>query len=278
MSHSDLSVPQNNMYNSPSEINSAGRIFEIQHSDINLQKLKDTTARVRLQKIKRIEAWLNEISNRDKIIDALYADLRKPAYETISNEIITVQLVITYLKKHLRLWCAGEKIQSPLALLGFRSGIVYEPKGHVLIISPWNFPFLVTINPLIYAIAAGNAVIIKPSEMAPHSSKLLREMISSLFHESEVAVIEGGAETASILLHKPFNHIFFTGSTRVGKLVMQAAAQNLASVTLELGGKSPVIVDDSANIKSAAKKIAWAKTLNCGQSCVSPDYLLIHES
>ena len=167
-----------------------------------------------------------------------------------------------------------EHVPSPLTMAGMSSYIKYEPKGHVLIITPWNYPFQMPVNPLIYAIAAGNAITIKPSEMSANTSGILKEMINELFNENEIAVVEGDASTSTELLNKPFNHIHFTGSPTVGKIVMKAASQHLTSVTLELGGKSPVIVDNTVNEKSAAQKIAWAKCLNSGQTCIAPDYAL----
>lgn len=165
-----------------------------------------------------------------------------------------------------------------IALLSTKSWIQYEPRGVVLIIAPWNYPFELNVAPLISAIAAGNCVIIKPSELAKHTSILIVRMITELFPENEVAVFEGEKEVSIELLKHPFDHIFFTGSTAVGKKVMEAAAKNLSTVTLELGGKSPTIVDKSANLKDAAEKIIWSKFMNCGQTCIAPDYLLVHKS
>src|SRR5437016_2614804 len=170
------------------------------------------------------------------------------------------------------------RVRAPLALLGSRSRVMHEPKGVVLIISPWNFPLNLTFGPLVSAIAAGNCVMVKPSEMTPHTSACMKRILAELFEESEVAVIEGDAGVAEALLKKKFDHIFFTGSPAVGRIVMRAAAEHLTSVTLELGGKSPVIVDRGANLDEAAKKIAWGKALNSGQVCIAPDYVLVDES
>jgi aldehyde dehydrogenase (NAD+) len=155
---------------------------------------------------------------------------------------------------------------------------MYEPKGVVLIISPWNFPFNLSLGPVVSAIAAGNCVMLKPSELTPHSSACMKQILGDLFDESEVAVIEGDVRVSEALLRKKFDHIFFTGSPAVGKIVMKAAAENLTPVTLELGGKSPVFVDRTADLDEAAKKIAWGKFLNSGQTCIAPDYLLVDES
>jgi aldehyde dehydrogenase (NAD+) len=148
----------------------------------------------------------------------------------------------------------------------------------VLVIAPWNFPFMLTMGPLVSALAAGNRVFLKPSEVSNHTSALLAEMVADVFGEDEVVLFEGGVEVSQGLLALPFDHIFFTGSTGVGKIVMRAAAENLASVTLELGGKSPVIVDDTASLRTAAERIVWGKCINCGQACVAPDYVLVHEN
>jgi aldehyde dehydrogenase (NAD+) len=169
-------------------------------------------------------------------------------------------------------------VTTPMSQIGTRSSIYYEPKGVVLIISPWNFPVNLTLGPLVSAIAAGNCVMIKPSELTPHSSSLMKKMIGELFDESEVALIEGDATVATEILKLPFNHIFFTGSPQIGKVVMRAAAEHLASVTLELGGKCPTIVDESANLKKAAQRVAVGKWLNNGQVCIAPDYVLVQES
>ena len=168
-----------------------------------------------------------------------------------------------------------QKVETPLALLGASSYIKYEPKGVCLIISPWNFPINLTFVPLVSAIAAGNTIIIKPSEMTPNASKLMSKIVKELFSEDEVALIEGEVETSEELLKLPFNHIFFTGSPTVGKIVMKAASKHLTSVTLELGGKSPTIIDDSANLEKAVKKILFGKFTNAGQTCIAPDYLFL---
>ena len=170
-----------------------------------------------------------------------------------------------------------EHVPSPITMVGMSSYIKYESKGTVLLISPWNYPIFLTIYPLIYALAAGNAVILKPSEISSNTSKVIANMIQTIYEEHEVAVIEGAVEESTELLKLPFNHIHFTGSPKVGKIVMEAAAKNLSGVTLELGGKSPVIIDGTGNTQEIAEKIAWGKTLNCGQTCIAPDYILIQK-
>jgi aldehyde dehydrogenase (NAD+) len=170
-----------------------------------------------------------------------------------------------------------QKVGTPLMLLGTQGYIQLEPKGMCLIIAPWNYPFNLAINPMVHAIAAGNAVILKPSELSEHTSAFIKKMVTALFDPSEVAVFEGDAAVSTYLLAQKFDHIFFTGSPMIGKKVMEAASKHLCSVTLELGGKSPAIVDESADIVASANKIAWGKFLNNGQTCIAPDYLYVHE-
>ncbi len=241
-------------------------------------ELAQEDAKQRIERLERIENYLEDKDRLTSLFEAMQHDLRKPKVEVIATEVGIVQTQIKYVKKHLRGWLKEKKVSTPLPLIGTSSYIRFEPKGIVLIISPWNFPLNLSLVPLVYAIAAGNSVILKPSEMSSRTSAFIKNMIDELFELNEVVVIEGGADIASYLLDHPFNHIFFTGSPRVGRIVMGKAASNLCSVTLELGGKSPAIVDESADIKKIAKRVAWAKALNCGQTCISPDYLIIHES
>jgi aldehyde dehydrogenase (NAD+) len=168
-------------------------------------------------------------------------------------------------------------VDTPITLIGTKSWIRYEAKGVCLILAPWNYPFNLSILPLIYAIAAGNTVLMKPSELAPNTANYIQNMISELFQKDEVAVVEGDAALAGKLLSLPFHHIYFTGSPQIGKVVMAAAAQHLSSVTLELGGKSPAIIEKTAPIAAAAEKCVWAKHFNNGQTCIAPDYLLVQE-
>ncbi|APY08693.1 aldehyde dehydrogenase family protein [Winogradskyella sp. J14-2] len=231
----------------------------------------------RIGQLKRLKKAI-ELTFRDQIIEALRKDLNKPKLETELTEIYPIISEIKFAKSNLAHWMQKQKVDSPLSMLGSSSYYIYEPKGVCLIISPWNFPFNLTFGPLVSAIAAGNSVIIKPSEMTSNSSALMAEIVKIVFPEDEVALVEGEVETSNKLLQLPFNHIFFTGSPNVGKIVMSAAAKHLASVTLELGGKSPTVIDNTANIDKAAKRIVWGKFLNAGQICVSPDYVLIEES
>jgi aldehyde dehydrogenase (NAD+) len=238
--------------------------------------LAATDARARRAKIRRILEWTE--SNAEAIRRAGWDDFKKPVPEVDLTEIYPVLTEARHALRHLRRWMKPKRVWPTLALLSTRASLRYEPKGVALIISPWNYPFNLTVGPLISAIAAGNAVCLKPSELTPAMAALIRRLAEELFEEDEVAVFEGQAEVASALLALPFDHIFFTGSPRVGKVVMKAAAENLATVTLELGGKSPVIVDTKVDLRDAAQKIALGKWVNCGQTCIAPDYVLVHRS
>jgi aldehyde dehydrogenase (NAD+) len=217
------------------------------------------------------------LAARADIQAALWADFRKPAAEVDLSEIYPVVGEARHAIRHLKKWAKPKRVATPIGLFGSRSRIIHEPKGVVLVIAPWNFPLNLTFGPLISALAAGNRVILKPSELTPHTAACMRRIIESLFDEDEVAIVEGDATVAEELLARRFDHIFFTGSPAVGRVVMRAAAEHLTSVTLELGGKSPVIVDRTANLDEAARKIAWGKFLNSGQICIAPDYLLVDE-
>jgi aldehyde dehydrogenase (NAD+) len=235
---------------------------------------EDVTARrVRLR---RLHDWLT--ANREAIQQALFADFRKPPAETDVTEIWASQVEIKHTLANLKDWMKPRKVGTPLALLGTRSWVQVEPKGVVLIIAPWNYPFYLALDPLASAIAAGNAIVIKPAEQTPATSALLRRMAEELFPPNEVLVIEGDKDVATDLLRLPWNHIFFTGSPSIGKIIMHAAAEHLSSVTLELGGKSPAVVDATADLRDAAEKIVWGKFINAGQTCVAPDYLLVEKS
>jgi aldehyde dehydrogenase (NAD+) len=237
----------------------------------------------------RTEPWQNRkkliksfgefvMQNRQRIHEALRADLGKSETETDISEVFPLITEIKHAIRELGNWVEPEPIDAPITYLGTTSELQYEPKGACLIIGPWNFPFMLTLGPLVSCLAAGNTAIIKPSELTPHTSQLMRDMVKEFFEEDLVTVIEGDAQVATQLLKLPFDHIFFTGSTAVGKIVMRAAADHLCSVTLELGGKSPTIIDASANLNDAAKRIAFGKFLNVGQACVAPDYILIDKT
>jgi aldehyde dehydrogenase (NAD+) len=256
------------------QVSEIHKIFEAQQK--NHLKVGSTTVSERRAKLKKLHQTVEKY--RPRIKEALYNDYRKHPSEVDLTEVYPITTEIKHARSELSNWMEDERVSTPIALLGSSSYIKYEAKGVVLIISPWNFPFNLTFGPLVSAIAAGNTVVIKPSEVTPHSSALMKELLAEVFDENEIAVLEGGKDTSTELLALPFNHIFFTGAPSIGKIVMQAAAKNLTSVTLELGGKSPTIVDETANIDMAARRIAWGKCLNNGQVCIAPDYVLVHES
>ncbi|MBX2954638.1 MAG: aldehyde dehydrogenase family protein [Cyclobacteriaceae bacterium] len=250
------------------------RIFSLQQN--NQQRIAETTARERKEKLDRLAEAV--LKYRIKIQEALYKDFRKHPSEVDLFEIYKVTSDIKHTKSHLTKWMKPKRVSTPLSQLGASSSILYEPKGVVLIISPWNYPVNLTFGPLVSAIAAGNCVMLKPSEHTPHASAIMKKIVKELFDEAEVALVEGDVEVSSELLKLPFNHIFFTGAPEIGKVVMKAAAENLASVTLELGGKSPTIVDETSNLKTAAQRVAISKWLNNGQTCIAPDYVFVHQS
>ncbi|MFG1516236.1 aldehyde dehydrogenase family protein, partial [Halobacteriovorax sp. ZH3_bin.1] len=229
-------------------------------------------------RISALEALEDEIKGREsEILAALKADLNKSAFESYLSEIDFCLHEIKLMKKKLKKWMKPKRVFSPLPFMPARSEIHYEPYGQVLVIAPWNYPFQLAIVPLIGAIAAGNKVIVKPSEMAPATSKIIDEIITSALDSEIAAVIEGGVEETTELLNLKFDYIFYTGNGHVGRIIMAAAAKNLTPLTLELGGKSPAIVT-TKNLDLAAKRIVWGKFFNAGQTCVAPDYILIKKS
>ena len=227
----------------------------------------------RREQLQKLKAAIKQ--NTQIILDALHADLHKPEFEAYFELAVTQD--IDYALKHLQSWVKPKKVKTPLTQFPASARIYPEPLGAVLIIGPWNYPFSLMISPLIGAIAAGNCAILKPSEIAPHTSRVLAKIFEKNFDPKYIAVVEGGVETSKQLLAEKFDHIFFTGGTRVGKIIMQSAAQHLTPVTLELGGKSPCIVDCNINLTEAAKRITWGKFLNAGQTCIAPDYLLVNK-
>ena len=235
-----------------------------------------TTAAERIERLRRLRRAIED--RRVAIAEAIRMDFGRPSAETEVAEIHAALSEIDHTTRHLRRWMEPERASFSLLLAGTSTRIHYEPRGVVLILAPWNYPFILVVHPLIAAVAAGNCAICKPSEKTPHITRLLGELIAATFDEAEVAVVEGGPEAAEALLALPFDHIFFTGSTVIGKKVMAAAAAHLASVTLELGGKSPVVIDASANPAAAAERIALGKFINAGQTCVAPDYVFVHRS
>ena len=259
--HETLSV-------SPSEV---GTIVDRQRTHAPVVRASD--AAQRKAKLRRLRDGL--LSNRSAIQDALHADFQKPAVETDLTELKTTFDEIQHAIDHLDEWMTPTRVETPLLYTGTRSSIHYEPKGVVLILAPWNYPLNLTLGPLVSAIAAGNCAVLKPSEHASHTTTLLHELIAELFDEREITVVPGGPDVAEALTHEPFDHIFFTGSPAIGRHVMRAAAEHLTSVTLELGGKSPAIIDHTARLDRTARRIVWSKFVNAGQTCIAPDYVLV---
>lgn len=212
-----------------------------------------------------------------ELMDALKKDLGKSIFEAYGSEVGYILDSIGFFMKNLKGWAKVKKVKTPLVHTGSKSLIYSQPYGTVLIVGPFNYPAQLVLEPLIGAISAGNCAVIKPSEFTPTVSAVLTKMIREFFNEEYISVVEGAKEETSALIHAPFDYIFFTGSVEVGKIVMQAAAKRLVPVTLELGGKSPCIVHKDANIEVAAQRIAWGKFMNAGQTCVAPDYILVHE-
>lgn len=230
----------------------------------------------RLDQLKKLKKAIQRYEKR--LLNALALDLGKNPVEAYATEIGFVYKSLTDYGRHLKGWAKPEKVSTPFYLQPSKGYIIREPYGSVLIIGPFNYPFQLVIEPLIGALAAGNCAVLKPSELTPHVSKVIRDLVTETFDSSYVACVLGDRETTGALIETAFDYIFFTGSPEVGKVVMEAAAKNLVPVTLELGGKSPVIVDKTAHIKEAALRIMWGKTINAGQTCVAPDYLYVHET
>lgn len=230
----------------------------------------------RLFYLKKLLKWMEQ--NETKIIDALNQDLGKSSTEGYMTEIGMVKEEIRHTIKHLGSWAKPKRVRTPVVQFPASSFIYREPYGVVLIMAPWNYPFQLTVAPLIGAVSAGNCAVLKPSSYSVHTSGMIREMIREVFPACYVTVVTGGREVNEALLNERFDYIFFTGSPKTGRTVMEKAAKNLTPVSLELGGKSPCIVDETADIKKAAKRIVWGKFLNAGQTCVAPDYLLVQHS
>ena len=234
-----------------------------------------TNIQFRKETLKRLLLSIEE--NEDRIVQALFNDFKKPAFEAVLTE---TNYVISDLKntiKNIKCWSKPKKVLPSLLNFPSKDYIYSEPYGKVLIIAPWNYPFQLALCPLISAVAAGNSVELKPSELTPHTSSLIAEIISNVFDKNHVEVIEGGVEVSQNLLSQRWDYIFFTGSVAVGKIVAKAAAEYLTPITLELGGKNPCIIDETANLKLAAKRIVWGKFINAGQTCIAPDYLLVQK-
>ena len=252
--------------------NSINDIFKLQ-SDFS-KEVRATSHKERIIKIKKIKNWI--YSNRHHIQNVLSEDFSKPKIETDITEIWVSMDMANHIMKNLKYWMRPKVVPNTLPVILSKSMIEYYPKGQSLIIAPWNYPFQMCIAPLLYSIAAGNCTIIKPSEATPKTSSLINSMISELFDEKEICVIEGAEEEARELLNLPFNHIFFTGSSRIGRKVVQASSKFLSSTTLELGGKSPVIIDRGYNLNKVINRLIATKFINMGQSCIAPDYVAVH--
>jgi acyl-CoA reductase-like NAD-dependent aldehyde dehydrogenase len=247
-------------------------ILQQQRQFFSTGKTRDVA--FRLAQLKTLKQVI--LDNQAAILMALKADLHKSGFESYATEIGVVG-EIKYAIKHLRTWVKTKTVAVPAQLFPGRAKIYPEPVGVVLIIAPWNYPVYLVIAPLVGAIAAGNCAVLKPSELAPETSHVLAEIIGKIFDPAYIAIVEGGVETSQSLLDEKFDHIFFTGGTAIGKVVMAAAAKHLTPVTLELGGKSPCVVDADIQVEQTAKRIVWGKFLNAGQTCVAPDYLLVNQ-
>lgn len=250
------------------------KILKSQRFFFATQQTKDVSFRK-----KALKKLLSEVEKRENdIIKALHNDFKKSEYEAVMTE---TSIVISELKmtiKKLNSWTKPKRVTPSLLNFPSSAKIYSEPYGVTLIIAPWNYPYQLAINPLVGAIAAGNTAVLKPSELTPHTSKILKEIIEAVFEPQHVAVIEGGIPVSQELLAQRWDYIFFTGSVVVGKIVAKAAAEHMTPVTLELGGKNPCIIDKTANVKLAAKRLVWGKCVNAGQTCIAPDYWLVHSS
>lgn len=249
-------------------------IFQAQQA--TALSLRGSTAAARIAKLRRLEAAI--LAEQAALYRALSEDLHKAEAEADLSELMPVLGEIRHAARHLAAWMRPRRAAATRLTFGTAARLRTEPRGVCLIIAPWNYPVSLTLGPLVSAIAAGNTAIVKPSELSPATSAVLARIVAAAFAPAEIAVVEGDAAVAAALLDLPFDHMFFTGSPAIGKVVMAAAAKHLSSVTLELGGKSPAIVDPSADVAKAAKSIAWGKFLNCGQTCIAPDHVFVHES
>lgn len=248
-------------------------IYNLQRE--NRFNIQNTTIKARIAFLKKLE---QEILNaREEIVDALHKDFRKSRIEAESTEIFPVLSELRLFIKNLNNWSKDQSVSNNLVFFGSKAKIVYEAKGNCLIISPWNYPFQLAIVHLIACVAAGNTAMVKPSEFATATNHVLNKILGNVFESNHVQLIYGEIDETTYLLSKKFDHIHFTGSPKVGKIVMEAGAKHLSSVTLELGGKSPLIIDDSLDIKTAVSKAVWGKLINNGQTCIAPDYILIRE-
>lgn len=230
----------------------------------------------RIKQLETLKTLLKE--NEEELMNAVYEDFKKPPFETFGTEIGLIINEINFALKNIEKWVRPQSVPSSLVNFPSKNYILKEPYGNVLIIAPWNYPIQLCLLPLVGALAAGNTAVIKPSELTTQTSAVLEKLIATYFNPEVATVVLGGVETSSELLELPFNYIFFTGSTRVGRIIMQSAAKRLIPVTLELGGKTPCIVDETADLEISAKRIVWGKFVNAGQTCVAPDYLLVQDT
>ncbi|MDG1711735.1 MAG: aldehyde dehydrogenase [Flavobacteriaceae bacterium] len=242
---------------------------------IFFKDFKTQDVKIRIKHLKKLKRVLEE--REESLFEALYKDLKKPVFESFTSELLMVQKELDLHIKNIKEWAAPKRVSGSLINFPSQDYILSEPYGTVLIISPWNYPFQLAMIPLIGAIAAGNTAVIKPSESAPHTAQIIEEIISEVFPPEWVIVIQGGVKVGAALLKTQWDYIFYTGSTAVGKIVAKAAAEFLTPTTLELGGKSPCIVDGTASIQKTARRIVWGKFLNCGQTCIAPDYVLVQK-
>ena len=247
------------------------RLFALQRA--HRWTMARTTARERIARLRRLKDAV--LRHQVELHEAVHRDFRKAPPETDISEMLIFRLEVEHAIRHLRRWMRPHRVATPWILTGTRSVIRYESRGVVLILAPWNYPIGLVLNPLVAAIAAGNCVIVRPSEKTRYTARVLKQVVSEALPEEEAAVVLGDVDTAQALLSLPFDHVFFTGSSRIGQLVMRYAAEHLTSVTLELGGKTPALVDRSADPARAAEAIMWGKFLNAGQTCLAPDYVLV---
>ena len=251
------------------------RLLALQRA--NHWRVAQRTAAERAAKLDHLREAIE--SRREELYDAMWRDFHKHHAEVELTEIAPTMLELTEARRNIARWMRPRRVKTPMILTGTRSELQYEPRGVVLIMAPWNYPFNLIMSPLVAAVAAGNCAVVRPSEKVPHTADVVTAIIRDVFEEAEVAcVTEPGHDLANELIALPFDHIFFTGSGPVGRRVMAAAAGNLASVTLELGGKSPLIVDETAHVAAAAQRAMWGKFVNAGQTCIAPDHALVHES
>lgn len=249
-------------------------ILSEQNAFFKTQQTKNVAYRLQLLKALRTEIRANE----EAFLDALHLDFKKSAFESYLSEFALIISELNLAIKKLKQWSKPKRVRSSILLFPSTDYIYNEPYGIVLIIAPWNYPFLLALDPLIMAVAAGNTVVLKPSELTPNTSTLITKIIANVFPKTVAISLEGGVDLASQLLKQRWDYIFFTGSTRVGKIVYEAAAKNLTPVTLELGGKSPCIIDNTVDLKLVARRLVWGKFLNAGQTCIAPDYVLAKNS